>query len=288
LPEKICIVIVTFNNAGMLEDLLKDLHSQNRLPDKIILIDNASRDQTGNMVKLRYPDVQYVRLRENLGSAGGYREGIRLSVDSGDFIYTLDDDVQLNPDTLSEIINGFHQLEEVSPFRVGAVRSVGDGHPERVPTRLAICPWRGTLFKTDIFREAGLPSPDYFLYGEDLEYSLRLAKKGYSFYWIPTSICRERRRNRDGKARVDAFGKQYLRYQDPFRLYYAFRNEIFIYCKYKYMFNLVHTLMYAMKVMLMFLVTEGRSGKNSIKAIVKGMNDGLKGKLGKNINFTPE
>jgi rhamnopyranosyl-N-acetylglucosaminyl-diphospho-decaprenol beta-1,3/1,4-galactofuranosyltransferase len=287
LPERICAVIVTFNNAGMLEELLNDLHLQSRPPDRMILVDNASRDQTESMVKSNYPAVEYVRLHENLGSAGGYHEGVSRAVDDADFIYTLDDDVQLMPDTLSEIIKGIHALDGALPCPVAAVRSVGYGHPERIPTRLAICPWRGTLFKTEIVRKAGLPSPDYFMYGEDLEYSLRLAKGGYCFYWIPASICRERRRFRDGKSGAVVFGKRGIRYQDPFRLYYAFRNEIFIYRQYHYLLKLFRSLLYAGKVMAMILLSEGWGGQKAIRAVCRGLWDGFGGKLGKDPDYLP-
>jgi hypothetical protein len=46
--------------------------------------------------------------------------------------------------------------------------------------------------------------------------------------------------------RTTIFGKRCVRYQDPFRLYYAFRNEISIYRQY-----LVRTFLYALKIMLM-------------------------------------
>jgi rhamnopyranosyl-N-acetylglucosaminyl-diphospho-decaprenol beta-1,3/1,4-galactofuranosyltransferase len=287
LSEKICVVIVTFNNVSMLANLLNDLRIQSRLPDEVIVVDNASLDQTESMVKVNYPAVNYIKLVENLGSAGGYYEGIKRAAASSDFIYTLDDDVCLKPDTLSEIVKGFQLLEKSLPSRIGAVRSVGKGHPEDVSTKLDICPWRGTMFKTSIVREAGLPSPDYFLYGEDLEFSLRLTKKGYSFYWIPKSICQERHRDQDGRTHAEVFGKRHIRYQDPFRLYYAFRNEIFIYRRYKCLFKLLHTLMYAMKVILMILASEGWSGQKAIRAVTKGMIDGLMGRLGKNLRYTP-
>jgi rhamnopyranosyl-N-acetylglucosaminyl-diphospho-decaprenol beta-1,3/1,4-galactofuranosyltransferase len=265
----------------MLVNLLDDLRNQSRLPDEVIVIDNASRDHTETMVKDNYPEVKYIKLRENMGTAGGYHEGIRRAAESSDFIYTLDDDVRLNPDTLAEIIKGFRLLEKSLPSRIGGVRSVGERHPEVVPTLLDMLAWRGTLLKTGIVREVGLPSPDYFIYGEDLEYSLRIAKKGYWFYWIPTSICQERHRDQDGKTYAEVFGKRHVRYQDSFRLYYAFRNEIFIYLRYHRVLKLFHMLMYAMKVILMILVSEGWSGQRAIRAVTKGMIDGLMGRLGK-------
>jgi len=284
---KISAVIVTFNNLDMLTSLLNDLRAQIRLPDEIILIDNASQDGTEEMVRLNYPTVNYIKLRENMGSAGGYHEGIKLAAKTSDFIYTLDDDVSLKPDTLSEIVKGFQLLEKSFPSRIGAVRSVGERHSEFFATRMDIYTWRGTLFKTSIVREMGLPSPDFFIYGEDLEYSLRLAKKGYCFYWIPASICQERHRDHDGKTHAEIFGKRSVRYQDPFRLYYAFRNEIFICLHYHRVLKLFHTVMYAMKVILMILASEGWNGQKSIEAVTKGMIDGFRGRLGKNLNYTP-
>ena len=287
LSEKICAVIVTFNNADMLANLLDDLRIQSRLPDEIIVIDNASQDHTDKMIRSNYPDVTYIKLRENMGSAGGYHEGIKLAAKTSDFIYTLDDDVRMNPDTLSEIIKSFFLLEKSLPSRIGAVRSVGERHSEVVPTKLDICPWRGTLFKTSIVREMGLPSLDYFIYGEDMEYSLQLAKRGYCFYWIPASICQERHRDQDGKTHAEIFGKRNVRYQDPFRLYYAFRNEIFIYIQYNYILKLIHVFMYAIKVTLMILKEEGWNGRKAIMAIAEGMIDGVMGRLGKNIKYAP-
>ena len=84
----------------MLANLLNDLRIQSRLPDEVIVVDNASLDQTESMVKVNYPAVNYIKLVENLGSAGGYYEGIKRAAESSDFIYTLDDDVCLKPDTL--------------------------------------------------------------------------------------------------------------------------------------------------------------------------------------------
>lgn len=284
---RLAVVVVTINNVQMLERLLQDLRGQLRMPQEVIVVDNASRDQTENMVKKTFPEVTYVKLEKNEGSAGGYYAGIRYAKDIHDYIYTLDDDVRLRANTISEIMEGFQELENHSHHKIGAVRSVGEKHPEPAPTQLAICPWRGTLFRTDVIRESGLPSRDYFLYGEDLEYSLRLAKKGYRFYWIPSSVCQERDRDRDGKVHVASFGIRSIHYQDPFRLYYAFRNETAIYLQYHYLFKLFRVFAYAAKLMLMISISGEWKGREASTAIGKGLLDGLSRRLGKNTNYSP-
>lgn len=285
--DRLSVVIVTFNNADMLEKLLCELQNQIRLPDEIIVVDNASQDRTESLMQTRSHQITYVRLSENQGSAGGYFEGIKRATESSDFIYTLDDDVCLWPETLSNIIDGFYRLTNILATPIGAVRSVWQGFAEKAPKELDICPWRGTLFKTTAVQDAGLPCPEFFIYGEDLEYSLRLKKKGYHFYWIPESLCQERRRPQDGKSRTSIFGKTYVRYQEPFRLYYAFRNEVFIWRKYRCTFRLAHTMMYAAKVFLMILMTEGLRGFKTTYAVAQGIKDGFHDRLGKNIYYCP-
>ena len=287
MSERVSIVIVTFNNAVMLANLLSDLRIQLRRPDEVFVIDNASRDNTEKMVRIDYPEAVYVHLDENLGSAGGYHEGICRASLSSEFIYTLDDDVRLDPYTLLEIIKGFHALDQSMPGQIAAVRSVGARHSGAAPTPLEIVPWRGTLFKTAIVREVGTPSPELFLYGEDLEYSLRFKQKGYKCYWIPSSRCVEASRYSEGKTCSAMFGRQHVYYREPFRLYYAFRNEMFIYIKYRYIFKIFRLLSYAVKVMSMLLVTERWAGWKMFRAVCRGLIDGSMGKLGKNRLYLP-
>jgi len=269
----------------MLADLLEDLRRQSRRADKIVVIDNASQDYTERLVRDNYPEVQYLRCKENTGSAGGYHEGIGQACPGSDFIYTLDDDVRLYPEALAAALAGFHSLEEKMTFPIGAVRSVGQRHLETVPTKLDIFSWRGTLLKSKLIQEIGLPRRDYFFYGEDLEYSLRFREKGYAFFWIPGSICQER--DRPGRIHARKWGICIIRYEDHFRLYYAFRNEIYTYLYYRLFLKVIRTLLYGLKVSMLIVSSEGGRGKPAILAIVRGIGDGLRGRLGFNANYIP-
>ena len=280
---KVSAVIVTYNNIKMLEMLLSDLYGQTKQADRIIVVDNASVDGTQTILMERHPTVHYLRLEENLGSAGGYHAGIKAAAQDSDFVWTLDDDVRLNADSLEKLLEGFQKLE--LSYKVGAVRSTGENHFASVPTKLDIFPWRGTLLKTKIILAMGLPRQEYFLYGEDLEYALRFAKKGYLCFWIPSSKCVERRD--EGKKKSKIFTHQFKIYATPFRLYYAFRNEIAIYREYKEIGSLFRTLLYAGKLMSYFLVCVRTAKMNQMKAISAGIMDGFRGCLGKNDKYKP-
>jgi rhamnopyranosyl-N-acetylglucosaminyl-diphospho-decaprenol beta-1,3/1,4-galactofuranosyltransferase len=247
------------------------------------VVDNASLDGTKTILKERHPNIIYIRLEENLGSAGGYYLGIKEAVQGSDFVWTLDDDVRLNADSLERLLGGIQKLEPF--YKVGAVRSTGEKHFASEPTRLEIFPWRGTLIKTKVIIEIGLPRQEYFLYGEDLEYALRFARNGYLCFWIPASKCVERRD--DGKKKSKILTRQFKVYATPFRLYYAFRNEVAIYKEYRDVYRLFKTLLYAAKLTLYFSFCRNGDASNQVKAIFVGIKDGLIGALGINRGYQP-
>lgn len=280
--KKLAAVIVTYNNSEMLSHLMQDIAVQTRRPDEVIIVDNASSDGTDDMILQDFLDVTYLKLAENQGTAGGYLEGLKLAMKSNDLIWTLDDDVRLRNDSLEKLLKGLENLEYSG--KVAAVRSVGHPNPEALPGEMELYTWRGTLMKADALRKVGLPHRKYFIYGEDLEHSLRLKKNGYTFFWIPSSGCFE---TREGKISDTLLGKPFRIYPDPFRFYYAFRNEFYIYLRYKQPMRCLRTVLYALKVTVYILISEHSNGLEKLKAIMAGFIYGFLGKLGKNAKYLP-
>lgn len=282
--SRVSAVIVTFNNASMLKGLLEDLEGQSRPPDETLVVDNASVDGTRDLVMKSFPEVTYLRLPENTGSAGGYHEGIKAALARSDLIWTLDDDVRLERDSLEMLVRGFEEMDARLP--IGAVRSVGERLPGRTrPARLALFPWRGTLIKSEAVRRHGLPLKEFFIYGEDLEYAMRFNAAGLPCYWIPSSVCTERRL--EGKSDYRLLGGTVRVYSSAFQLYYAFRNNVFVFVTYRDVHRLVRTLLYAVKASIGILVFEGTSGFRKLGAIVEGILHGFTGRLGKNPAYLP-
>ncbi len=93
---RIAAVVVTYNRRTLLDVCLSALVSQERPPDEILVIDNASTDGTQEMLKQKYDGrISHVRLEENQGGSGGFYEGIRLAYEKGyDWIWVMDDDVE--------------------------------------------------------------------------------------------------------------------------------------------------------------------------------------------------
>ena len=280
---RITVVIVTYNNIDMLRELLSDLNLQTLRPHEIIVVDNASRDRTQEILKNEYPQVRNIHLKENLGSAGGYCACFKAALDHCDLIFTLDDDVRLDQDTLEELFKGYERLK--SKVKLAAVRTVGSKE-NFAEMEMGLFTWRGTLFDAEAVRQVGLPRDDYFIYGEDLEYSFRFQKAGYSLYWIGSSVSHNPRL--EGKKIVYIRGKKLAYYTDPFRLYYAFRNELEIYLQYRYRRQALKTFLYALKVIMAVIFIDRTRITAKTGAIVRGLWHGLLGKRGKNKRYTPD
>lgn len=274
---RVAAVIVTYRNPEMLRELIDDLKAQRRPPERIVVIDNGGGDAAAPA------GVEWTSLPENTGSAGGFYEGVKRAATDADFILTLDDDVRPAKDCVSALLAGFAELS--GGRKLGAVRAVGAAHAEKSPTPLEIAPWRGTLFSAAAVREIGLPDPGYFIYGEDLEYSLRLRRHGYEIFWAPAAVCVERRQ---GKTDDRLLGRKVAIYPSAFRLYYAFRNEIRIYLDYGKPIALLRTILYALKVWLYLAVREGAAGRAKMGAVAAGLADGFYGVKGKNPRYAPE
>lgn len=85
VPDNIAIAIVTFNRSALLGDLLASAAKMNTPAWRIIVVDNASTDDTQDVIAAAIPDFPdgvliNHRLETNTGGAGGFSEGDRKSV----------------------------------------------------------------------------------------------------------------------------------------------------------------------------------------------------------------
>ena len=279
---KITAVIVTFNNPGMLRDLLEDLQRQSLRPHRVIVVDNSPR-LAADAACLPVPGIETVQMAANEGSAGGFHEGLRLALGGADAILTLDDDVRMPADAVESLCRGLRDLEDREGC-VGAVRAVGPNHPDAESTPIACFAWRGTLMRTEAVRQAGLPRRDYFLYADDAEYALRMAARGWRFFWVPASLIVERRK--DDKQHLRVFGRDVTCYAEAYRFYYAVRNSVHAFRTHGRRDELRKTLAYAAKMALLLpFVRTGEGGR--AKAILRGVLDGFRSRLGKRAEYHP-
>ena len=87
----VSIIIVSYNTVDLLRDCLASVHAQCSAGDEVIVVDNASRDGSVEMVKNEYPDAVLVASERNLGFARANNRAISRA--TCELIWLL------NPDT---------------------------------------------------------------------------------------------------------------------------------------------------------------------------------------------
>lgn len=98
------IVIVSWNVKDLLEKCLQSIFKfQNDLNLEVIVIDNASADQTATMVKKEFPNVKLIANNINVGFAQANNQGIMAS--AGDLILVLNPDTEIIKNALARMVN---------------------------------------------------------------------------------------------------------------------------------------------------------------------------------------
>ena len=244
---RIAAVVVTYNRIDLLKLCIEHLLVQTLSCD-ILLVDNASADGTGEWAKALAGTnnrVFYRNTGENLGGAGGFNAGMRWAGElQYSHIWLMDDDCLPKPDALEKLMQADRLLG--GPSQYGFLSSVvlwTDGHEckmNRQKIRKAYYEHvellRGGLIQVEqatfvsilvpakTVRQVGLPIRDFFIWGDDIEYTRRIAvREGMHCYMVGQSWAVHAMRSNEGSNIALDHKERIARYN------YAFRNEHFLY-----------------------------------------------------------
>ncbi|MBI4652920.1 glycosyltransferase family 2 protein [Candidatus Kuenenbacteria bacterium] len=108
--SKISIVIATFNAKKYISHCLNSVFDQTFQDFKVVIVDNASTDETIEIIKKNYGSqiinhkLKLIENKKNLGFCGGYNSGIREVIEDSEYILLLNQDIILEKNYLEEII----------------------------------------------------------------------------------------------------------------------------------------------------------------------------------------
>lgn len=203
--RRILAVVVTYNRKQLLEECLECLKRQT-LPCDILVVDNASTDGTGEWLKGEQAAcVLYYNTGANLGGAGGFSAGMKEGVRRGySYLWVMDDDTMPEPDALEQIWAVSDLLSGNYGFLSSFVRWT-DGRPcemnvpgvsrtwreniDRLPQgmlRVDYASFVSLFLPASVIRDVGLPIRQFFIWADDMEYSLRISRK-YPCYFVQKS-----------------------------------------------------------------------------------------------------
>jgi rhamnopyranosyl-N-acetylglucosaminyl-diphospho-decaprenol beta-1,3/1,4-galactofuranosyltransferase len=238
LKASIAAIVVTRNRLTLLKECVEALRAQTRKPDAVFVIDNASDDGTSDWLKDQ-SDLTVIS-QANLGSSGGQYAGVKAAYQAGhDWFWCLDDDTIARPDALERLTACPYFKEEWTGFLASLVLWT-DGSPHRMNNSdpVAVCDWAHTVLADRCVRlgsssfvsllasrpavaKVGLPIRDMFLWGDDVEFSSRIARH-FKCYGVLDSIVVHKT-----AANANAFMER-VSPADAVKYCYGVRNAIFI------------------------------------------------------------
>jgi len=208
-PPRVIAVVVTYNRRDLLLEALAAVHGQSRAPDAVIVVDNASTDETAAAVRTHFPSARLAELARNTGGAGGFAYGMALALaDAADLVWLMDDDTVPEPDALRAMLDarGRHPAQPAALIASRVLWTDGRAHPmntprvkpfaskaERAAAAATGClPIRSASFVSilvdaGVCRRRGLPQADYFLWNDDFEFTMRLLR-GNTGLLCPASV----------------------------------------------------------------------------------------------------
>jgi dTDP-4-dehydrorhamnose reductase len=245
-------VVYTYNRKELVAQCLASVQAQSVSPERIILIDNGCSDGTRDYLAahglLADPRVEYVRLERNTGAAGGLRAGISHAFQRGcAWVWVMDDDVICEPGTLQGLKDAFEaNFRDMNEVGFLVSRLVGaDGRANNVPhiddrrdkhdvcndwteflgrglVKVRIATLTSVLLPRTTLVECGTPRSDFFIWGEDTDYTLRITD------WRPGYLVGGSRalHLRDVPGELDILNESDPRRLDNF--YYLYRNTIYL------------------------------------------------------------
>jgi GT2 family glycosyltransferase len=295
----VCAVVVTHNRSATLRSCLAGIARQTRLPDGLIVVDNASTDDTQAVLRAEFPDAHVVRLQENMGGGGGFEAGMREAIRLGfDWAWLTDDDpvpeataleavmaaaeawgtgrpavfssVQYDPD-LDKYNAGFHWRGVPVPV---ARETVDRGEPYEAD----LAPFCGFLAGRALADAIGYPPGHFFMRFTDYEYSLRARTAGIPVVIVPRSRMIHPLGERSSRGHV-------ISRNPPWKAYYDSRNRVYTALRTRHSAReFLLALRFSLGQSARELVVNPRFGVPNTAMRARGAFDGLVGRMGKTVD----
>lgn len=156
---------------------------------------------------------------------------------------------------------------------------------DATPRPIPYGPYGGLFFHRAVIEQIGYPNADFFLYGDDFEYTNRLRKAGGRLCLVPSSRIIDIDKSWHIRTSGSSFEKLLNEPSDA-RVYYTIRNQIYLETQLDSKIPLLYTLNKVVFELVLSTFARSARQKDRLKLIRLAIQDGMMGRLGKKANFS--
>ncbi|MBA7490640.1 D-inositol-3-phosphate glycosyltransferase [subsurface metagenome] len=236
---KIAVIVLNWNQKKVTADCVSKLLRINYKNFKIIVVDNGSSDGSCEFLTKKFGSkITLIGNKKNLGYAQGNNIGIRKALkENFDFVLLVNNDVEVEKDFLKELAKialkspqiGMLVPKVYSLKSKKIIQSAGGfmfwrygearlrGHLEKdvgqynEVKEIDFAPGVCVLVSKNVIEKIGALPKDYFMYGEDADWSFRAKKAGFRLVFVP-------------KAKIYHYDSLSAGPESPVKTYYYIRN----------------------------------------------------------------
>ncbi len=209
----VSVVTVNYNQSAVTCEFLDSLKKISYPNIEIFVVDNASPNDNPDVIKEKYPYIQYIKTEKNLGFAGG--NNVALPPAKGKYVLFINNDTEVEPGFLEPMvellesdstigmvspkIHYFHtpntfQFAGFTPINPVTIRNFAIGFGEKDNGQYDMTCETGSIFGAAmlvpyrIIEEVGTMTEVFFLYYEEHDWAEHIKKAGYKIYYQGKSL----------------------------------------------------------------------------------------------------
>ena len=237
----ITLSIITINYNGQKDtcELIESL-PLGKPSIEVIVVDNASKEDEASIIEKRYPIIKVIRSNKNLGFAGGNNLGIKAA--RGKYLFFINNDTLLShqPSAIDSLISRLESDEKIgmacpkirfawgdNPIQFAGYtplsrftmrnRSIGFGETDKgqydTPHTTPYAHGAAMMVKREALEKVGFMPECFFLYYEELDWSMMFTRAGYTIWYEPACTIYHKESQATGQ-------------NSPLKVYYLTRNRL--------------------------------------------------------------
>jgi hypothetical protein len=253
----VSVIILTFNGKDYIQDCLSSVLAQTHVNIEVIVVDNASVDETAEFVVEQFPLLKVIRNSSNLGHAGGNNIGIQIA--NGTYVVLLNQDTRVDPHWIENLVKAadvderigmcaskilymddssrlnsigllFYKDLSVVSHAIGCLdNGQYDKHGEAFGPHGA-----AAFYRKKMIDDIGDLDEDYFMGGDDSEIAWRARLAGWKCVYVPSAIVYHARSTRLGL-------------YSPFKLYNVEKTRVWTVVKFLPFSLVISSLFYTLR-----------------------------------------